>query len=74
MKLTRGDWQFGCAGRHREIGTKDCPRELHHHHDVLCASPTKRELRQAGINPKEFRVQSRALGSRKCQTSKNFRT
>jgi hypothetical protein len=28
--------QRGCDGTHHGIGTPDCPRELHHHHDDLC--------------------------------------
>jgi len=31
--------QFGCDGQHRGRGTKDCPKELHHHHDDRCESP-----------------------------------
>lgn len=26
----------GCCGMHRGIGTPECPRELHHHHDERC--------------------------------------
>lgn len=28
--------QRGCAGMHRGIGTVDCPKHLHHHHDNRC--------------------------------------
>lgn len=28
--------QRGCVGQHHGIGTADCPRELHHHHDERC--------------------------------------
>ena len=28
--------QRGCSGTHRGIGTPECPRELHHHHDDRC--------------------------------------
>jgi hypothetical protein len=28
--------QYGHAGRHHGVGTPDCPRELHHHHDERC--------------------------------------
>jgi protein gp37 len=28
--------QRGCGGTHRGIGTPDCPREPHHHHDERC--------------------------------------
>jgi hypothetical protein len=31
--------QYGHAGRHHGIGTPDCPRELHHHHDERCERP-----------------------------------
>lgn len=34
--------QYGHAGRHHGIGTPDCPRELHHHHDARCEAPTAR--------------------------------
>lgn len=30
--------QFGCEGQHHGIGTKECPKELHHHHDDRCVS------------------------------------
>lgn len=29
--------QRGCVGQHRGIGTKDCPRKSHHHHDDTCS-------------------------------------
>ncbi|VFU07882.1 DUF5131 family protein [Methylocella tundrae] len=28
--------QRGCDGMHRGIGTPECPRQLHHHHDERC--------------------------------------
>jgi hypothetical protein len=59
-KLKRGDWQFGCAGRHNGIGSDDCPRTLHHHHDEFCSPPTLTELKEAGINPDDFQATSRA--------------
>ena len=31
--------QFGCAGYHHGIGTKECPKESHHHHDDKCENP-----------------------------------
>jgi len=40
--------QFGHAGRHHGNGRPDCPRELHHHHDVLCLLPTPEEWAAAG--------------------------
>lgn len=33
-----GPIQFGHAGSHHGIGTKDCPRDTHHHHDERCVS------------------------------------
>jgi hypothetical protein len=59
-RLRRGDWQFGHQGRHNGVGTEECPRELHHHHDEFCDSPTDVELRAAGIEPEDFRARSRA--------------
>lgn len=32
--------QYGHAGRHHGVGTPDCPRELHHHHDERCEQPS----------------------------------
>lgn len=31
--------QYGHEGRHHGIGTPDCPRDLHHHHDERCSPP-----------------------------------
>lgn len=31
--------QYGCGGQHHGIGTRECPRELHHHHDERCRMP-----------------------------------
>lgn len=59
-RLKMGDWSFGHAGRHHGVGTEDCPRHLHHHHDEFCALPTIKELRTAGIDPNNFRARSRA--------------
>ena len=28
--------QRGCEGQHHGIGSEECPRALHHHHDKLC--------------------------------------
>lgn len=58
-RLKRGDYQFGHGGRHHGNGSKDCPKELHHHHDEYCDRPSLLELQLAGIDPKTFRVQSR---------------
>lgn len=32
--------QYGHAGRHHGVGTPDCPRDLHHHHDERCERPS----------------------------------
>jgi protein gp37 len=34
--LGKVDLRLPCAGTHHGIGTLDCPRELHHHHDRKC--------------------------------------
>ena len=59
-RLRMGDRSFGHDGRHHGIGTKDCPREMHHHHDEFCDRPTAAELRAVGLDPKTFRSSSRA--------------
>lgn len=59
-RLRAGNWQFGHEGRHRGPGTQDCPRHFHHHCDDFCALPTFGELREAGINPNDFKARSRA--------------
>ena len=59
-RLKMGDWSFGHAGQHRGIGTDDCPKTLHHHHDQFCRMPNILELMAAGIHPNEFKVRSRA--------------
>lgn len=58
-KLKSGDWQFGCAGKHRGSGSEDCPRHPHHHHDEFCNRPTVHELNSAGINSRDFKPTSR---------------
>ena len=58
-RLKMGDWSFGHNGRHHGIGSLGCPRELHHHHDEFCASPTKAELLAAGIDPETFKRRHR---------------
>ncbi len=58
-RLRSGDWSFGHDGQHHGIGTPDCPRELHHHHDEFCTRPTLAELRAAGIDPATFKARSR---------------
>lgn len=35
----RSYYQWGHEGRHHGIGTPDCPRDLHHHHDERCDPP-----------------------------------
>ena len=59
-RLKSGDWQFGHEGRHHGVGSPDCPRWAHHHHDEFCAWPTLAELAAAGVDPSEFRPRSRA--------------
>lgn len=60
-RLKNGDWSFGHDGMHQgSMGKKDCPREWHHHHDDFCRLPTLGELREAGIDPNDFKVRSRA--------------
>lgn len=54
QKLKRGDLGFGCRGMHHGNGSPDCPRRLHHHHDIFCALPTDEELREAGVDPDVF--------------------
>lgn len=34
--------QWGCDGKHHGIGTPECPRELHDHHDEFCVKPTNK--------------------------------
>lgn len=58
-RLKMGDWSFGHSGRHHGIGTDDCPRELHHHHDEFCVLPTRAELLAAGVDPAHFKAKSR---------------
>lgn len=54
-RLINGGAQFGHAGRHHGNGTPDCPRELHHHHDIFCTPPTDKELRLAGMTRDQVR-------------------
>lgn len=58
-RLKMGDWSFGHAGMHCGVGTEECPKTLHHHHDEFCMRPTRAELIAAGINPRYFRMKSR---------------
>ena len=44
--------QFGCGGTHYGIGTKDCPKEKHHHHDDRCVS-IGNKIRQLKAKQKE---------------------
>ena len=37
--LRHANVQWGHGGRHHGTGTKECPRELHHHHDERCRFP-----------------------------------
>lgn len=52
--------QFGCDGRHKGSGSPDCPRRLHHHHDMFCDIPSPAELMLAGVDPDTFTPGSRA--------------
>lgn len=54
-RLKMGDWSFG----HDGIGTDECPKWPHHHHDIFCKLPTVDELQAAGINPNDFKARSR---------------
>ena len=58
-RLLRGDWSFGHDGNHYGIGTKNCPKELHHHHDEFCRMPSLAELAAAGIPPENFKAWKR---------------
>lgn len=31
-----------CSGQHRGIGSPECPRQLHHHHDEKCEAGKRR--------------------------------
>lgn len=35
----RNGFQFGCGATHAGVGTTDCPRRPHHHHDNRCEVP-----------------------------------
>jgi hypothetical protein len=58
-RLRRRDWSFGHGGEHIGIGTKDCPKKEHHHHDDFCELPTVEELEAAGIDPVAFKSRPR---------------
>lgn len=58
-RLRSGDLSFGHQGLHCGNGTENCPRQLHHHHDVFCDEPSIEELIEAGISPREFRSTTR---------------
>lgn len=47
--LRRGETQWGHDGRHNGSGRDDCPRWLHHHHDIRCEYPTLLECDEAGV-------------------------
>jgi hypothetical protein len=48
VERLRHDNQFGCHGRHHGNGGPDCPRQLHHHHDIFCIPPSQSEWSEAG--------------------------
>lgn len=54
--------QYGCAGRHHGIGTPDCPRELHHHHDERCERPGADALTDRRQRAREAYYDRYALG------------
>lgn len=58
-RLKSGDYSFGHSGTHHGVGTEDCPRDRHHHHDDFCRMPTPLELQEAGVDPEEFKARSR---------------
>lgn len=39
VRVSADGVQYGHEGRHHGIGTPDCPRDLHHHHDERCEPP-----------------------------------
>ena len=39
IDLLRHWYQWGHDGQHHGIGSPECPRELHHHHDDRCQKP-----------------------------------
>lgn len=65
--LAAGREQWGCGGTHvgrRHMGKShpDCPPYPHHHHDDLCAYPTREECAAAGVpyrTPDEWRSRAR---------------
>lgn len=59
MRLILNDGDFGCGGRHHGVGTKECPKALHHHHDDFCQQPTIDELRLAGISYETYQERRR---------------
>lgn len=58
--LKRGEVQWGHQGRHNGVGTKECPKELHHHHDFRCKLPTPLELFTANVKEPDNGWQSRS--------------
>lgn len=58
--LEIGDIQWGHDGQHHGNGSRECPRELHHHCDFKCQLPTPGELRAAGVERPEGGWRSRA--------------
>lgn len=47
-RYRKNGFQWGCGGKHRGIGTKDCPVTEHHHHDEFCVSPWEQIRRLGG--------------------------
>lgn len=59
-RLRMGDNSFGHDGQHFGVGTEECPKNMHHHHDQFCDYPSRGELTAAGIDPETFKVRNRA--------------
>jgi hypothetical protein len=51
--------QYGHEGRHHGVGTPDCPRDLHHHHDERCERPGVTAARAAVAALRDRRQRAR---------------
>lgn len=58
-----GDVQYGHGGMHHGVGTPDCPRELHHHHDERCEPPGAMALRDRRQRAREAYYDGDGLGT-----------
>ena len=45
LERLRTGGQFGCTGRHWGNGDPECPKRIHHHHDIFCLLPLDEEIR-----------------------------